>query len=114
MKMTQLTEITDTNLKHELINNDIPVLLDCWAEWCVPCKAIEPSIKDIADIYAGRLKVAKLNVDRNMETAAFFRITSLPTMILWKDGRVAASLTGAVHKKKIIAMIEKQLNPFPA
>jgi len=107
--MTQLTEITDATLKQDMLDNDLPVLLDCWAEWCVPCKAIEPTIKEIAGSYEGRLKVCKLNVDQNMKTAAFFRITSLPTIILWKDGRVAAALTGAVHKKKIVAMIDKQL-----
>lgn len=107
--MKKLIEVTDTNLKKELIDNDIPVLLDCWAEWCVPCKAIEPSIKKIAELYDGRLKVTKLNVDNNMKAAAFFRVTALPTIILWKDGRVAASITGAVHQKKLIAMVEKHL-----
>ncbi len=107
--MAELSEITDANFKETFNKDGLPILLDCWAEWCVPCKAIEPSIKEIAQTYEGRLRVAKLNVDNNMRAAAFFRVTSLPTILLWKDGRVAASIVGAVHKKKIIGMLERYL-----
>ena len=105
----ELIEITDNNFKDEVVKSDLPVLLDCWAEWCVPCKALEPSIKEIANDYAGKLKVAKLNVEENMRQAAMLRVTSLPTILLLKQGRVVASIVGAVHKKKIIAMLDRYM-----
>ena len=105
----KLTEITDNNFKEEVVKCELPVLVDCWAEWCVPCKAIEPTIEEIADDYKGRLKVAKLNVEENMRQAAMLRVTSLPTILLLKQGRVVASIVGAVHKKKILAMLERYM-----
>ena len=105
----ELIEVTDSNFKDEVTNSDLPVLVDCWAEWCVPCKAIEPSIVEIAQDYAGRLKVVKLNVEKNMRQAAMLRVTSLPTILLLKQGRVVASIVGAVHKKKILGMLERYL-----
>ena len=108
--MPEILEIKDSNYRDLVLNSPIPVLLDCWAEWCVPCKAIEPHIKEIAQQYDGKLRVAKLNVDQNMMTAAYFRVTSLPTVLLVKNGRVAESIVGAVPKGKLFAMVQRHVD----
>lgn len=90
-----------SNFDQEVINSDIPVIVDFWAEWCVPCKMIGPILEEVADDYAGRLKVAKLNVDEAGEIAARFNIISIPTLMVFKDGDVAAQQVGAVSRDVI-------------
>ncbi len=90
-----------SNFDQEVINSDIPVIVDFWAEWCVPCKMIGPILEEVADDYAGRLKVAKLNVDEAGEIAARFNIISIPTLMVFKDGEAAAQQVGAVSRDVI-------------
>ncbi len=91
--------VVDTsNFEQEVLNSSVPVIVDFWAEWCVPCKMISPILEEIADDYEGRLKVAKVNVDEAGELAAQYNIISIPTVMVFKDGEVAAQQVGAVSR----------------
>lgn len=103
-------EFTDANFDKEVLNSDIPVLVDFWAEWCGPCRMIAPTIDAIADEYAGRIKVGKLNVDYNNETAARYMIRGIPTLLLFHGGKVVDQRVGAVGKSELVRMIEPHLN----
>lgn len=102
--------ITDDNFEGEVLNSDVPVLLDFWAEWCPPCRAIAPVLDEIAGDYEGRIKVGKLNVDENPETARAFGIRSIPTMILFKKGAPDDKIIGALPKGHITEVIEGSLS----
>lgn len=102
--------ITDDNFEGEVLNSDVPVLLDFWAEWCPPCRAIAPVLDEIAGDYEGRIKVGKLNVDENPETARAFGIRSIPTMILFKKGTPDDKIIGALPKGYITEIIEGSLS----
>lgn len=102
-------EFTDANFDQEVLNSDTPVLVDFWAEWCAPCRMIAPTIDAIADEYAGRLKVGKVNVDFNNETAARFMIRGIPTLLLFRGGKVVDQRVGAVGKAELVRMIEPHL-----
>ena len=93
--------VNTSNFEQEVIKSDIPVIVDFWAEWCVPCKMIGPILEEIADDYSGRLKVAKLNVDEAGELAAQFNIISIPTLMVFNKGEVAAQQVGAVSRDVI-------------
>jgi len=94
-------DITDQSFENEIIRHPGTVLLDCWAPWCGPCKAVAPVLEQLAREYAGRLKIAKLNVDQNPQTATKFNIRSIPTMMIFKNGSVVNSLVGALPKPEI-------------
>ena len=94
-------EITDANFEAEVLNSDIPVMVDFWAPWCGPCRALSPVIDQVAEEYAGKVKVVKLNTDDNPESAVKFRITSIPNLIIFKGGKPVDQLVGAVEKSKI-------------
>ncbi len=100
-----LIELTDSNFESEVINSDTPVLVDFWAVWCGPCRMIAPEIEKIAAEKAGVLKVGKLNVDENRETAIKYSISSIPSILLFKDGDVAKKIVGAMPKDKILEEI---------
>ena len=104
--MSSEVELDNSNFESEVLKADVPVIVDFWAEWCVPCKMISPILEDIADEYAGRLKVAKVNVDEAGELAAEYNIISIPTLLLFKDGEVAAQQVGAVSKQVIEGLFE--------
>jgi thioredoxin 1 len=106
--------LTDANWKTEVTESTLPVLVDFWAEWCPPCRMIAPSIDAIASAYAGRAKVGKLNVDENPEAAEAFGIRSIPTLLLFRDGRIVDQQIGAVPQSKLQAMLEQQLQPAEA
>ncbi len=99
--MSNLTQITDANFNSEVLQSDLPVLIDLWAVWCGPCKMVEPSVDKIASEYAGKLKVGKLNVDENSQTAVRYGVRSIPTLLLFKNGELKDQIIGAVPKKMI-------------
>jgi len=103
--MSSPAEVTAQNFDKEVLQADIPVLVDFWAEWCGPCKMIAPSVSAIAEEYAGKLKVLKLNVDTEATVAARYGIMSIPTLVLFKGGEVAEQIAGALPKQKIVERI---------
>jgi thioredoxin len=104
-----LKVVNDSNWDQEVVKSNIPVLVDFWAEWCGPCHAIAPTVASIADAYAGRMKVGKLNVDENEQTAAKYGIRSIPTLMLLKGGEVKEVLIGNRPKNEIVQVIDKHL-----
>lgn len=105
--MGKPVEITDANFEQEVINSDVPVLIDFWAIWCGPCKVIAPIVEEIANDYEGKLKVGKLDVDNNPNTAIKYGIRSIPTLLIFNDGQVSDQLIGALPKAHIIDRLEK-------
>ncbi|MFN3984414.1 MAG: thioredoxin TrxA [Rhodocyclaceae bacterium] len=101
--------ITDDNFEAEVLQEPTPVLVDYWAEWCGPCKMIAPILDDVAKEYAGKLKVAKLNIDENQETPAKFGIRGIPTLMLFKGGNVEATKVGALSKSQLTAFLDSNL-----
>ena len=93
--------VSDKSFNHEIVSATVPVLLDCWAPWCGPCRTIGPVIDQLAKDFAGKVKFAKLNVDENPATSAKYNIMSIPTMLLFKDGKMVNSLVGALPKAEI-------------
>ncbi|EAR21717.1 thioredoxin [Nitrococcus mobilis] len=107
--MTAVLELTDQNFHAEVLQSDRPVLIDYWAEWCAPCKAIGPIIEALAEEYAGRAKVGKLNVDDNPDTPMRYGVRSIPTLMLFKDGEIQALKIGADSKAELAQLIEAHL-----
>ena len=104
--MGDLTTFTDANFEQEVMNSDIPVLVDLWAVWCAPCKMIEPSVKEISEDFTGKLKVGKLNIDENPKTATKYGIRSIPTLLFFDNGELKDQIVGALPKKKIVDKVE--------
>jgi len=102
-------EITDTNFESEVAKSNTPVLVDFWAAWCAPCRALSPTVDAIAEEYKGRVKVVKLDVDANGSTAARFNIRGIPTLLVIKDGQVKEQIVGAVDKSVITKALDKHL-----
>jgi len=101
--------ITDATFETEVLNAPEPVLVDFWATWCGPCKMIAPALEEIATEQTGRLKIAKLDVDANGETAMRFGVQSIPTLILFKGGQQVERLLGAMPKQSIMSKLERHL-----
>ena len=101
--------VTDDTFDAEVRNSDVPVVVDFWAEWCGPCKMIAPIVDDIAKTYAGKLKVAKLNIDHNQQTPRSYSVRGIPTLMLFKDGKVQATQVGAVSKAQLSQLIDKSI-----
>ena len=102
-------EITNVNFDEKVEGSSKPVLVDFWAEWCAPCRMLSPVVDEIADAYAGKAVVAKVNIDEQVELAQKFGVMSIPTLILFKDGKIEGRSVGVVGKDKIAAMIDKAL-----
>ena len=107
--MSEKLEFSDSNFTSEVIESDLPVLVDFWAPWCGPCRMVDPVVQEIAGEYDGRLKVGKLNTDDNREVAAKYGIMSIPTLMIFKGGEVKERIVGAQPKKAITDKIDSVL-----
>ena len=101
--------VTDDTFEAEVLQSQQPVLVDYWAEWCGPCKMIAPILDDVAKDYAGKLKVAKLNIDDNQTTPANYGVRGIPTLMLFKNGNIEATKVGALSKSQLVAFIDSNL-----
>lgn len=104
-----ILQVTDDNFDAEILKSDVPALVDFWAAWCGPCRAIAPVIEELSEEYAGKVKVAKLNVDESPKTPGEYGIRAIPTLIMFKDGKVVDQITGAVSKSHIEQGLQKLL-----
>jgi thioredoxin len=108
--MAEPFSVTDATFEADVLKSSIPVLVDFWAEWCAPCKAIAPAVHEIAQEYDGKLTVGKLDVDSNADTPARLGILGIPTLILFKDGQAVERITGFITKDKLVAKIKPHLH----
>lgn len=106
---SNLIHVNDRNFSSEVLQSDIPVLVDFWATWCGPCQAISPIVEELAKEFTGKVKVAKLNVDENPITPSQYGIRGIPTLILFKRGKILDQIVGSVPKSRLKAMVEKAL-----
>ena len=104
--MGKVREVTDSTFAQEVLQWTPPVLVDVWADWCGPCKAIAPIVEELAGDYEGKLKVMKLDVDDNPRTATTYGVQSIPTLLVFKDGKPAERIVGAVPKKDIVDKLQ--------
>jgi thioredoxin 1 len=104
-----ITHLSDASFEQDVLQSQVPVLVDYWAEWCGPCKMIAPILDEISKEYAGRLKIAKLNIDDNQQTPPKYGIRGIPTLMLFKNGNVEATKVGAMSKSQLTAFIDSNI-----
>ncbi len=107
--MAENLAVTTSDFDNQVLGSDVPVLVDFWAEWCGPCKAIGPSVEQLAAEYAGRAKVVKVDVDREGELATRYGVMSIPALLVFKGGKVVEQMVGAAPKSQIAALIDRSL-----
>ena len=112
--MSAAMELTKDNFQAEVIEGDLPVLVDFWATWCGPCRAVAPVIDELAVEYEGKLKVGKVDVDAQQQLAADFGVRSIPTLLIFKDGKMAEQIVGAVPKSQLVDKLQGVLEPAAA
>ena len=105
----QIVAVTDDSFDADVLQSDVPVLVDYWAEWCGPCKMIAPILEEIAPEYDGRIKIAKLNIDDNPNTPPKYGIRGIPTLMLFKNGGVDATKVGALSKSQLTAFLDSNI-----
>ncbi|MGA8142043.1 MAG: thioredoxin, partial [Desulfobaccales bacterium] len=108
-EMSDLLQVGDADFEQEILKSDIPAMVDFWAAWCGPCRAIAPVVEELAKDYAGKVKVAKMNVDEDSKTPAKYGIRAIPTLIIFKNGQVVDQITGAVSRSIIENALKKAL-----
>jgi len=108
-KMSEVLHSSDATFVADVVNSDVPVLLDFWAPWCGPCKMIAPILDDLAVEFAGKVKIVKINIDDNQATPAQFGVRSIPTLLLFKDGKPVATQVGALPKNQLAAFINQNI-----
>jgi thioredoxin 1 len=109
MASDKISEVTDTSFENDVLKSAQPVLIDFWATWCAPCRAIAPIVEELAGTYEGKLKIVKINIDDNPKTPTQYDVRSIPTLLLFKDGKVVGNLVGAYPKAKIEELVKKAL-----
>jgi thioredoxin 1 len=109
MASDKIVTFTDSNFDSEVLKSSQPVLVDFWAQWCAPCRAIGPIVDALAGDYAGKLKVGKVNIDENPKVPTNYDVRSIPTLLVFKDGKVIGQIVGAVPRPKIEELIKKAL-----
>jgi thioredoxin 1 len=109
MANPNVAQVSDASFEGDILKSDVPVLVDFWAPWCGPCRSVAPIVDDLANQYAGKLKVAKINVDESTEVAMRYQITSIPTFIVFKNGQVADRALGALPRSEFVKLIDRNL-----
>lgn len=107
--MAKALEFTDGNFKEEVLESDLPVLVDFWAEWCGPCRMVGPIVEELAEEYDGRVKIGKVDVDVNQQVAMQYGIRSIPSLLIFKNGEVVDQVVGAVPKAQLSRQLDEQL-----
>jgi len=109
MANSNVAQVSDASFDGDILKSEVPVLVDFWAPWCGPCRSVAPIVDDLANEYAGKLKVAKINVDESTEVAMRYQITSIPTFIVFKNGEVADRALGALPRSEFVKLIDRNL-----